>query len=165
MNRLLVMDIADPNIVGPNIKEADEGHLNKNERLFFYLNCSIFIFNIIINIRLKNTPIVIAATVALILSIYVYNADYKKNIVWLLDQITLLAILIPGIYSWLHIDIYKYPLAGLLLCTALVLYVYSIFSKALVHDESGEIRSGWHVVLHLITTLGHIMLHYETHII
>lgn len=140
--------------------EIDE-HLTKNERFYFYINCAIFIFNILFGLRFKSKTIVIAASIALILSIYVYNADYKENTVWLLDQITILAILTPGLYTWLNINKKKYPLAGILFFSATALYIYSIFSRSLIHSQSGETRIRWHVILHVFTTLGHIMLHSE----
>lgn len=138
-----------------------EKHFTENERFYFYINCIIYSFNIIFGLRVKSNVLVIASTVALILSIYVYNADYKRDAVWILDQLTILAILVPGVYAWWTVDKKKYPFAGILMFSAMALYIYSIFSRTLVHDVSGDVRIRWHVILHIFTTLGHVLLHSE----
>jgi len=140
-------------------------HLTQNEKSYFYINTFIFIANIILSIYFKNTLIAVCATVALLFSIYVYNADYHKNTIWILDQITILAILMPGLIRWLGNEMYEFPIAGLFFMSAFLIYIYSLFTKEFVHSESGETRIQWHVYLHIMVTIGHFMLNSEKKIL
>ena len=136
-------------------------YLTNTEKYYFYINTAIFILNIIFGVIYKNHILIITASIALLLSIYVYNANYHHETIWVLDQITVLAVLVPGVIMWLLEEYDRFPIAGMFFGLAVILYAYSVLSKDLVHSTSGETRIKWHVYLHILVTIGHILLNNE----
>lgn len=136
-------------------------YLSNTEKYYFYINTVIFLLNIVLGVIYKNHILIVTASIALLLSIYVYNANYHHETIWILDQITVLAVLVPGVIMWLLKEYHKFPIAGSFFGLAVVLYLYSIFTKDFVHSASGETRIKWHVFLHILVTIGHFLLNNE----
>ena len=119
--------------------------------LYYHINLCLFVINIGIGIAVKNSIIVVTSVIALVSSMYVYNQDYQKGRVWLLDQIALLAILIPAIALWLQPGSTRNLLAVLFFVTALSIYVLGLFRKLYTNSSKPVVREFWHLLVHILS--------------
>jgi hypothetical protein len=71
--------------------------------------------------------------------------------VWLLDQIALLAILIPAIALWIQHGSTKHIFAGLFFMAALSIYVLGLFRKLYTHSSKPVVREFWHLLVHILS--------------
>jgi hypothetical protein len=119
--------------------------------LYYHINLCLFLVNIGIGIAMKSSIIVITSVIALVSSVYVYNQDYSKEQIWLLDQIALLAILIPAITLWFQHGSAKNIFAGLFFIAALSIYVLGLFRKLYTHSSKPVVREFWHLLVHILS--------------
>lgn len=119
--------------------------------LYYHINLCLFLINICIGVYIQNSIIFVTSLIALVSSVYVYNQDYKKGKIWLLDQIALLAILIPAIVLWVQHGSRRNILAGLFFMAALSIYVMGLFRKLYTHSSKPVVREFWHLLVHILS--------------
>lgn len=121
--------------------------------LFYYrLNLILFFINIGIGVHLKNYLIVITSLIAVILSIYVFNNDWNRT--WILDQIAILAILIPAMILWIQLNPAKHPFAGIFFGAAAFIYGIGLVKKLYTHSQKPAVREFWHLFVHILSFVG-----------
>jgi hypothetical protein len=121
--------------------------------LFYYrLNLVLFLINIGIGVHLKNYLIVITSLIAVGLSVYVFNNDWNKT--WLLDQIAILAILIPAMVLWIQLNPTKHPFAGIFFGAAAFIYGIGLVKKLYTHSNKPAVREFWHLFVHILSFVG-----------
>jgi len=125
--------------------------MDEKGELYYHINLGLFLINICIGIYVKNSIIVITSVIALLSSVYVFNQDYNQGRVWLLDQIALLAILIPAIALWVQHGSTRHMLAGLFFVSALTIYVLGLFRKLYTHSSKPIVREFWHLLVHILS--------------
>jgi Ca2+/Na+ antiporter len=128
---------------------------------FFMANVIIFIANIIIGALMGNIFIVVISIIGLCIAFYVFEKDYTAQRVWIMDQILLLSILVPGWYMWLSNRPSTHPISGLFFMSATLIYLYGLKTKKFNHHQDNLIRERWHVYTHLLTSIGHHILAYS----
>jgi hypothetical protein len=125
---------------------------------YFYLNVLVFIANILAGCYYGNATVVLTSAICLAIIVYIKELDYEHAYVFLLDQIAMLGILLPGIFLWLHSEPHKRPLAGALFLTGLTIYLLGIAAKQFSHSPKREDREYWHFVMHLFSSGGHLAI-------
>ena len=125
---------------------------------YFYLNILVFLGNILVGCILGKTMVVVTSVVSLAIILYIRGLDYRQRYVYLLDQVAMLGILLPGLYAWIQSGPHKRLLAGGLFLTALGLYLAGLSMTAYSHSPNREDREFWHFVMHLFSSGGHLAL-------
>jgi hypothetical protein len=125
---------------------------------YFFLNVLVFLANILAGCYYGNVVVVLTSAICLAIMVYIKELDYQHAYVFLLDQIAMLGILLPGIFLWLHSEPHKRPLAGILFLTGLAIYLLGIAAKQFSHSPKREDREFWHFVMHLFSSGGHLAI-------
>lgn len=125
---------------------------------YFFLNVLVFLSNILIGYFLRKPALVIASIICLAIIIYIKELDYTQKYVYLLDQISMLGILLPGLYEWIESGPHKRLLGGGLFLTAAAIYMTGLALMIYTHSPKREDREFWHFVMHMFSTGGHIGL-------
>lgn len=125
---------------------------------YFYLNVLVFLANITIGYFLQRPVLVMTSVICLAIMIYIKELDYTQQYVYLLDQVAMLGILLPGLYAWLTSGPHKRLLAGGLFLTAAAIYMAGLTLMNYTHSPNQEDREFWHFVMHMFSTGGHIGL-------
>jgi hypothetical protein len=128
---------------------------------YFYLNHLVFLANILFGYYHRRPALVVASVICLAIMVYIKELDYNKHYVYLLDQIAMLGVLMPGIYMWLTSEPHKRALSGVLFLTAATLYIAGLFFKRYGHSPDETDRQYWHFFMHLLSTGGHFALVFE----
>jgi hypothetical protein len=125
---------------------------------YFFLNVLVFLMNIGIGYFLHLPVLVFTSILCLGIIIYIKELDYGKHYVYLLDQVAMLGILLPGLYAWIESGPHKRLVAGALFLTAAAIYATGFALRKFSHSPSRDDREFWHLVMHLFSTGGHIGL-------
>ena len=97
---------------------------------YFFLNVLVFLINIVLGYFIRRPVLVVSSVVSLAILIYIKELDYGLHSVYLLDQIAMLGVLVPGLFAWVEAGPHKRLLAGALFLTAASIYLSGIvFSK------------------------------------
>lgn len=144
------------------IMERIRYKLSNLEFDFFITNIAIFIINIALGLYVGNYVIAITSSIALFISVIVYGEDYTQTHIWLLNQIAILSVIIPGICLWLFEEPIHRPLAGIFFIAGAMLYIVGLCHKIYGNSPQRSEREKWHLYIHLFTTAGHQMIMFET---
>lgn len=130
---------------------------------FYYLNVLVFLANILFGYYHRAPIVVISSVICLAIIFYLRERDgeEKEGTGFLLDQIALLGVLVPGILVWLRTGPQNHPVAGTLFVLGLTLYVSGLLYKTFGHSEETQAREYWRLIMHLFSTSGHIALLFE----
>lgn len=130
---------------------------------FYYLNILVFLVNILFGYYHRTPIIVISSVVCLAILFYLRERDGEERgqSGFVLDQIALLGVLVPGLVVWFRTGPQNHPLAGTLFAVGLALYVSGILYKTLGHSHETQTREYWRLVMHLFSTSGHVALLFE----
>lgn len=129
---------------------------------YFITNIMIFILNICLGLYVKNYIIAFTSSIALMISIIVYGEDYEQIHIWILNQIAVLSVIIPGILLWIFEEPVYRPLAGLFFITGSILYMIGLYDRIYGNSPDRSEREKWHLYIHLFSTAGHQMIMFET---
>lgn len=122
---------------------------------YFYLNVIVFLVNIVVGCFLEKHVLVITSVIRLAIVLYIKEEDYNKHSVYLLDQIAMLGVLLPGLYAWIESGPHKRIITGAFFLTAAVLYLLGITMSTYGHSPNKKDRDFWHFVMHMFSTGGH----------
>jgi hypothetical protein len=125
---------------------------------YYFLNVLVFLMNIGIGYFLHLPVLVFTSILCLAIIIYIKELDYTQHSVYLLDQVAMLGILLPGLYAWIESGPHKRLVAGALFLTAAAIYATGVALTKFSHSPKREDREFWHFVMHLFSTGGHIGL-------
>ena len=129
--------------------------MDHQKGLFYYrLNLVLFFINICIGVHLQNPLIVTTSLIAFALSVYVYHTDWSQGKTWLLDQIAILAILVPATVLWLQLNPAKHPFAGIFFGSAAIIYGLGLIKKLYTHSQKPVVREFWHLFVHILSFVG-----------
>lgn len=130
---------------------------------YFYLNVLVFLANILVGYYHRTPIVVISSVVCLAIIFYLRERDgeEKGGTGFLLDQVALLGVLIPGLIVWLRRGPQNHPIAGTLFVVGLILYGSGLLYKTYGHSEEVQSREYWRFVMHLFSTSGHLALLFE----
>lgn len=129
---------------------------------YFMMNILIFVINICIGIYMKNYVIAGTSSIALLISVIVFGEDYNQTHIWLLNQIAVLSIIVPGFCLWIFEKPEHKPLAGLFFIVGGLLYITGLYHRIYGNSPNNGEREKWHLYLHLFTTAGHQMIMFES---
>ncbi len=125
---------------------------------YFYLNVLVFLGNILIGCLLQRPVLVISSVICLAIIFYIREKDTKNHTIYLLDQITMLGVLLPGLYAWIESGPHKRLVAGSFFLTAAGLYTAGLAMTTFGHSVNKEDREFWRFVMHMFSTGGHMSL-------
>jgi len=108
------------------IMERIRFKLSNLEFDYFISNMAIFIVNIVLGLYVGNYIIAITSSVALFISVIVYGEDYNQTHIWLLNQVAVLSVIIPGILLWIFEEPIHRPLAGIFFISGAMLYIVGL---------------------------------------
>ncbi len=128
---------------------------------YFYLNILVFLANILFGYYQRMPIIVISSVVCLAIILYLQERNDGRLSTFLLDQVALLGVLVPGLAIWLRSGPQKYPVAGALFLTGMALYSAGIWYKTYGHAHDLQEREYWRLIMHLFSTSGHLALLFE----
>lgn len=128
------------------------------------LNLVFLLVNIIVGIAIKNTPLIISSSIALLC---VFGLSLKKpmtkQIVKLADQIVVASVMIAIFVMWFDTQHHIRTISGLIL-----LYAFSIFLTGKLNDiynskreENTGIRKWIYEALHYFGSFGHFLFNLE----
>lgn len=128
---------------------------------YYYLNVLVFLGNILLGYLHRQPVLVVSSVICLGILVYIKELDYKEHYVYLLDQVAMLGVLLPGIYLWLTSHPHQRALSGVLFLTAAALYLSGIAFTSYGHSPDQPVREFWHLLMHLLSTGGHLALAFE----
>lgn len=128
------------------------------------LNLVFLLVNIIVGIAIKNTPLIISSSIALLC---VFGLSFKKpmtkQIIKLADQVVVASVMIAIFVMWFDTQHHIRTLSGLIL-----LYAFSIFLTGKLNDiynskreENTGIRKWIYEALHYFGSFGHFLFNLE----
>ena len=128
------------------------------------LNLVFLLVNIIVGIAIKNTPLIISSSIALLC---VFGLSFKKpmtkQIVKLADQVVVASVMIAIFVMWFDTQHHIRTISGLIL-----LYAFSIFLIGKLNDiynskreENTGIRKWIYEALHYFGSFGHFLFNLE----
>jgi hypothetical protein len=128
---------------------------------YYYLNVLVFLANILLGYYHRRPVLVVASVVCLAVLIYIQGEDPLHPHVFLLNQVAMLGVLIPGILLWIQSKPSEHIFAGLFFLVAALLYACGFLMKIFGHSPEQTTREYWALVMHLFTTGGHLALLFE----
>jgi hypothetical protein len=130
---------------------------------FYYLNVLVFLANILFGYYHRTPVVVVSSVVCLAIIFYLRERDgeEKEGTGFVMDQIALLGVLVPGLVVWLRTGPQNHPIAGTLFVLGLALYVSGLLYKTYGHSEETQTREYWRFIMHLFSTSGHLALLFE----
>ena len=128
------------------------------------LNLVFLLVNIIVGIAIKNTPLIISSSIALLC---VFGLSFKKpmtkQIIKLADQIVVASVMIAIFVMWFDTQHHIRTISGLIL-----LYAFGIFLTGKLNDiynskreENTGIRKWIYEALHYFGSFGHFLFNLE----
>ena len=128
------------------------------------LNLVFLLVNIIVGIAIKNTPLIISSSIALLC---VFGLSFKKpmtkQIIKLADQIVVASVMIAIFVMWFDTQHHIRTISGLIL-----LYAFGIFLIGKLNDiynskysEIKGVRKWIYEVLHYFGSFGHFLFNLE----
>ena len=128
------------------------------------LNLVFLLVNIIVGIAIKNTPLIISSSIALLC---VFGLSFKKpmtkQIVKIADQVVVASVMIAIFVMWFDTQHHIRTISGLIL-----LYAFSIFLIGKLNDiynskreENTGIRKWIYEALHYFGSFGHFLFNLE----
>jgi hypothetical protein len=128
---------------------------------YFYLNALVFLANILFGYYHRRPVLVVASVICLAIMLYIKELDYNEHYVYLLDQIAMLGVLVPGLYLWITSEPHKRLVSGVLFLTAATFYLAGLFFQNYGHSPDESVREFWHFFMHILSTGGHFALVFE----
>lgn len=125
---------------------------------YFNLNILVFLANILLGCFLMKPVLVVSSVICLAIILLVKEMDYNERHVYLLNQIAMLGVLLPGLYVWLQSNPREKVLAGALFLTAAALYATGLAFSTFGHSPDRDVREFWRFVMHMFSTGGHVAL-------
>ncbi len=125
---------------------------------YFFLNVLVFLANILIGYFIRRPVLVASSAICLGIMIYIKGLDYGQRPVYLLDQIAMLGVLVPGLYAWIEAGPHKRLLAGTFFLIASAIYLSGFLLSKFGHSQDRSMREFWHFVIHMFSTGGHLAI-------
>jgi len=132
-------------------------HLERIQN-FFFLNQVVYIASMLIAYYARRSVLLIASAIGLLVSLYIFEEDYGHPDVWTLDQIAILAVLLPDFVGWLGEKPGQHLISGMFFTIGLMFYVTGFILRQYGHHSDKKVRERWHLIMHMMSFLGHVTL-------
>lgn len=125
---------------------------------FFFLNQLVYVASMLLAYYAHRPILLIASAIGLLVSLYIFEQDYGHPDVWTLDQIAILAVLLPGFIGWLGEQPAKHMMAGMFFTVGIMFYITGFIMRQYGHHPDRKVRERWHLIMHTLSFLGHTVL-------